>query len=34
MTAGNKGSVTLDVSGIIESLTILSDQQGRFNNRY
>jgi hypothetical protein len=28
MTAGNKGSVTLDVSGIIESLTILSDQQG------
>jgi hypothetical protein len=28
MLAGNKGSVTLDVSGIIESLTILSDQQG------
>jgi len=28
MTAGNKGSVTLDVSGIIESLVILSDQQG------
>jgi hypothetical protein len=28
MIAGNKGSVTLDVSGIIESLVILSDQQG------
>ena len=28
MLTGNKGSVTLDVSGIIESLTILSDQQG------
>jgi hypothetical protein len=28
MLLGNKGSVTLDVSGIIESLTILSDQQG------
>jgi len=28
MLVGNKGSVTLDVSGIIESLTILSDQQG------
>jgi hypothetical protein len=28
MLSGNKGSVTLDVSGIIESLTILSDQQG------
>jgi hypothetical protein len=28
MIPGNKGSVTLDVSGIIESLTILSDQQG------
>jgi hypothetical protein len=28
MLAGNKGSVTLDVSGIIESLVILSDQQG------
>jgi hypothetical protein len=28
MLPGNKGSVTLDVSGIIESLTILSDQQG------
>jgi hypothetical protein len=28
MLAGNKGSVTLDVSGIIESLTIFSDQQG------
>jgi len=28
MLAGNKGSVTLDVSGILESLTILSDQQG------
>jgi hypothetical protein len=28
MLAGNKGSVTLDVSGIVESLTIFSDQQG------
>ncbi len=28
MIAGNKGSVTLDVSGVIESLVILSDQQG------
>jgi hypothetical protein len=28
MLAGNKGSVTLDVSGIIESLVILADQQG------
>lgn len=28
MIAGNKGSVTLDVSGVLESLTILSDQQG------
>lgn len=28
MLPGNKGSVTLDVSGIIESVTILSDQQG------
>lgn len=28
MTAGNKGSVTLDVSGIIEMVTVLSDQQG------
>lgn len=28
MISGNKGSVTLDVSGIIESMTILSDQQG------
>jgi hypothetical protein len=28
MLSGNKGSVTLDVSGIIESLVILSDQQG------
>lgn len=28
MLPGNKGSVTLDVSGIIESLTILSDQEG------
>lgn len=28
MLSGNKGSVTLDVSGILESLTILSDQQG------
>lgn len=28
MLTGNKGSVTLDVSGIIQSLTIFSDQQG------
>lgn len=28
MLAGNKGSVTLDVSGVLESLTIFSDQQG------
>ena len=28
MLSGNKGSVTLDVSGVIETLTILSDQQG------
>lgn len=28
MLTGNKGSVTLDVSGVIESLTIFSDQQG------
>ena len=28
MLAGNKGSVTLDVSGVIESLVILTDQQG------
>lgn len=28
MIAGNKGSVTLDVSGVLESLVILSDQQG------
>lgn len=28
MIAGNKGSVSLDVSGIIDSLVILSDQQG------
>jgi hypothetical protein len=28
MLPGNKGSVTLDVSGVLESLTILSDQQG------
>jgi restriction endonuclease S subunit len=28
MLTGNKGSVTLDVSGIIESLVVLSDQQG------
>jgi hypothetical protein len=28
MLSGNKGSVTLDVSGIIESLTIFSDQTG------
>jgi hypothetical protein len=28
MLSGNKGSVTLDVSGVIESLVILADQQG------
>jgi hypothetical protein len=28
MLSGNKGSLTLDVSGVIESLVILSDQQG------
>jgi hypothetical protein len=28
MIAGNKGSVTLDVSGILENIVILSDQQG------
>jgi hypothetical protein len=28
MIPGNKGSVTLDVSGVLESLVILSDQQG------
>ena len=28
MVSGNKGSITLDVSGVIESLVILSDQQG------
>ena len=28
MLPGNKGSVTLDVSGTLESLVILSDQQG------
>lgn len=28
MLPGNKGSVTLDVSGVIESITIFSDQQG------
>jgi len=28
MLAGNKGSVTIDVSGVIESLSIFSDQQG------
>lgn len=28
MVSGNKGSVTIDVSGVLESLTILSDQQG------
>lgn len=28
MLSGNKGSVTLDISGVIESLVILSDQQG------
>jgi hypothetical protein len=28
MLSGNKGSMTLDVSGVIESLTVLSDQQG------
>lgn len=28
MLSGNKGSVTLDVSGVLESLAIFSDQQG------
>ena len=28
MLAGNKGKVTLDVSGVIESITVLSDQTG------
>lgn len=28
MLSGNKGSITIDVSGIIESLTIFSDQEG------
>jgi hypothetical protein len=28
MLAGNKGSLTVDVSGVLESLVILSDQQG------
>ena len=28
MLAGNKGNITIDVTGIIESFTILSDQQG------
>jgi len=28
MLSGNKGSVTIDVSGVLESLVILSDQQG------
>jgi hypothetical protein len=28
MLPGNKGSITLDVSGILDSLVILSDQQG------
>ena len=28
MISGNKGSVTIDVSGVLESLVILSDQQG------
>ena len=28
MTAGNKGSVTIDVSGVLENIVILSDQQG------
>jgi hypothetical protein len=28
MLSGNKGSLTLDVSGILESIVILSDQQG------
>jgi len=29
MTPGNKGSLTLDVSGVIKSYTLLSDQEGR-----
>ena len=28
MVAGNKGSLTIDVSGILENIVILSDQQG------
>jgi len=28
MLAGNKGSLTVDVSGVLESIVILSDQQG------
>jgi hypothetical protein len=28
MLSGNKGSVTLDVSGVLENIVILSDQQG------
>lgn len=28
MLAGNKGSLTIDVSGVLESLSIFSDQQG------
>lgn len=28
MLAGNKGSITVDVSGVLDSMTILSDQSG------
>jgi len=28
MLSGNKGKVTLDVSGVIDSVTVLSDQTG------
>jgi len=31
MLPGNKGSVTLDVTGILQSVVILSDQQGDLN---
>lgn len=31
MLAGNKGNITIDVTGIIESFTILSDQVGDLN---
>ena len=34
MLAGNKGKVTLDVSGVIESITVLSDQTGNVLLRF